>query len=518
MKKLLLVLLVVTLASFLFAGCDIITPAEGEGEGEVEVGVTVDIADSVVVDGKTYVSGGAHTITVTFPAPVVGGVGAYITDCNGDYSKEMMKAELDCGSAVVLFPNADRTIWTGSGEFGPCGDGCCASYVEITSGECDADVCIWFPVIVDSEDPYATVEICMDKCTCAGCELSFTSTTSEVTCDDDTVNCGDTCSGLVSWSINIYDDYPFSDCCLVPCEVPIASDSGVCPIDFTTACLGTPTSETLYVVVNLVDEVGNETKMGATITFNPDTCDAATLTQWPDADCVDAPDFVLCEDIVNALGNISGTVKDALTGIGIPGAAVTILNTSIPSTTTDGSGNYSFSDVPVGDYDVKASATGYVDNTISLTVQENQTVTGDIVLTPTLAFGEMRIVLTWGTLGDLDSHLWNPSSLHLYYANDDIGDANLDMDNVFGYGPETVTITTLNDGTYTYAVHAFSLAGTLSDSGAVVKLYDYNGLLNTFIIPSGSDVNRWWNVFTLSVSGGSATVNTINTFSSSSPL
>jgi predicted small secreted protein len=36
MKKLLLVLLVVTLASFLLVGCTGTTPAEGEGEGEGE--------------------------------------------------------------------------------------------------------------------------------------------------------------------------------------------------------------------------------------------------------------------------------------------------------------------------------------------------------------------------------------------------------------------------------------------------------------------------------------------------
>ena len=63
MKKLLLVLLVVTLASFLFVGCLPVTPSEGEGEGEGEgeVAVTVEIEGAVVVDGKTYVSGGAHT-------------------------------------------------------------------------------------------------------------------------------------------------------------------------------------------------------------------------------------------------------------------------------------------------------------------------------------------------------------------------------------------------------------------------------------------------------------------------
>jgi hypothetical protein len=298
MKKLLLILLVVALASFLLVGClgnGIIDDGDGDGDGDVAGEVTVDISDSVVVDGKTYVSGGAHTITVTFPAPVVGGVGAYITDCGGDYSKAEINGALDCGSAVVLFPNTDRTVWTGSGEFGPCGGGCCASYVEVWSGECIDEVCIWFPVIVDSDPPYAQIEICVDACDCDGCELSFTSTITTDLCDPDVLDCGDDCSGLDSWSIDIYDDYPFDECCNVPCETPIASDSGECPVDFTTACLGTSPSETLYAVVTLADNVGNVTKMGTTIVFNPDTCDAVTLTQWPDDDCVDTPDFVVCE-------------------------------------------------------------------------------------------------------------------------------------------------------------------------------------------------------------------------------
>ena len=71
MKKLLLVLLVVALASFLFVGCLPTTPAEGEGEGEGEVGIcpTVSVTSQVAVGGKNYIKGGTQTITVTFAVP-----------------------------------------------------------------------------------------------------------------------------------------------------------------------------------------------------------------------------------------------------------------------------------------------------------------------------------------------------------------------------------------------------------------------------------------------------------------
>jgi len=276
MKKLLLVLLVVTLASFLFVGCLPTTPAEGEGEGEGEgeVGVTVEIEGAVVVDEKTYLSIGNHTITVTFPAPVVGGVGAYITNCSGDYRNRGG----DCGHEVVLFPNADRTVWTGSGEFGPCGEDCCASYVEVWSGECEDEVCIWFPVIVDFCPPFAEIEITADACECEGCEITFENITNTEDCLPDEECCGDECSGLASWSVVLYDGDPFDECCDPNvCEEPIGSCSGTeCPISCVTECLG---PDTYYAVVTLVDNVGNEIVYYARIVLGED-CSIEVTEGW----------------------------------------------------------------------------------------------------------------------------------------------------------------------------------------------------------------------------------------------
>jgi len=225
-----------------------------------------------VVDGKTYVSGGSHDITVTFCAPVVGGVSAYVTSCTGEYRN---------GGNVVLFPNADRTVWTGSGDFG-WGSGCCASYVEVWSGECIDEVCIWFPVIVDSCYPFAEIEIDVEDCECAGCEITFATITDPEECADDTVCCDDTCSGLASWSMVLYDGYPFDECCDPSvCEEPIGSCSGTaCPISCVTDCLP---AGTYYAVLTLVDNVGNETVYYAEIVLGafPD-CDIDVTYGWPD--------------------------------------------------------------------------------------------------------------------------------------------------------------------------------------------------------------------------------------------
>ena len=277
MKKLLFVLLIVALASYLFVGCMPVTPSEGEGEGEVE-GVTVAIADSVKIGNYTYVSAGSHDITVTFPAPVVGLASASITLCTGDYTKTFTLG----GTSVVLFPDATRKIWSGSGTFTATGKNlCCASYVEVVSGECAEVVCIAIPIIVDGAPPYATVAVSSKACICDGCEVTFASlAATEVDCEDVSA-CGDDCSGLASWSFDLYKTDPFDECCLVPCIEPVYTCSGIaCPILCTTSCIGwtdaqvaamevgTNPTVKYWVVETLADEVGNTKRYYATITLD----------------------------------------------------------------------------------------------------------------------------------------------------------------------------------------------------------------------------------------------------------
>ena len=305
MKKLLLVLLVVALASFLFVGCLPVTPSEGEGEGEGEAEVTVEIDGAVVVDGKTYVSCGNHTITVTFPAPVVGGVSAYITCCTGDYGKASVENNfVECGTEVVLFPDADKKVWTGSGFFGcfeinkgksfQCGP-CCASYVEIYSGECVDETCIKFPVIVDCNNPFAEIEVTVDNCECEGCEITFESIVEPEVCDPDIECCGDYCSGLASWSIVLYDDEPFDECCDPSiCEEPIGSCSGTeCPILCTTECL---TAGTYYAVVTLVDAVGHEAVYYARIVLTGDGSTEDCAIEVTEGEPLGPPDCAYWEE------------------------------------------------------------------------------------------------------------------------------------------------------------------------------------------------------------------------------
>jgi len=294
MKKLFVLLVMLVLAIFIFSGCQGLVPSEGEGEEEVVTeGITIDIEGSINIDNKTYLSRGVHEITITFPAPVTGLVKGYITYCTGDYSKDK-----DSGTEVILFPNEDKTVWTGSGSFQDSMSLCCASYLQITSGECEDEVCINLPIIVDSEAPYATIELCMDDCACGGCELSISSTVSSSVCADDTADCGDDCSGLAGWSIALYEEYPFDECCDASCEEPIFVCSGTdCPIECTTDCL---TEESYYAIVTLTDHTENEVRFGTGVEIDPENCETLSLTELDSNDCLDNPSnsgFVVCEEL-----------------------------------------------------------------------------------------------------------------------------------------------------------------------------------------------------------------------------
>lgn len=267
MKKGLVLLIIATLSLFVLTGCDGLVPSEGEGEGEGEVeAVTVEIDGMVELAGKTWISCGNHDITITFAAPVEN-ANAYISYCSGYYGSAK-NIPIDMGG-VVLFPNEDKTIWTGSGYFG-CYESnfldakplsqclpCCASYLEVSAGECDPETCISIPVIVDCDLPYAKIEVTSEECECEGCEVTFATVNESEECADAFECCGDDCSGLAGWSIALYEDDPFDICCETPCEEPIYTCSGTtCPIECTTDCL--EEEEYYYVVVNLVDNVGNE--------------------------------------------------------------------------------------------------------------------------------------------------------------------------------------------------------------------------------------------------------------------
>jgi len=290
MKKLLLAILVVVFVSLLFVGCIPTTPTEGEGEDEGEIAIcpTVSVTSQVAVGVKKYIKSGPQTVTVTFTVPTEP-VSVYIGNA-------LKVAPASDAAEVIMYANADKTVYTGTFNFGEKDIDCAEAYIYVdTCSECNY---CKYPYIVDTVTPKAIIEICMASCTCEGCELTFNSTSSSLSCEVDTVNCGDDCSGLSSWSITLFDKYPFDNCCDTSCEEPVYTCSGTeCPIECTTDCL--TGDGPYYVVVNLVDNVGNETQWGVLVEFNSEDCDDLDFTYLDPSNCLDNPGlnnsgFVVC--------------------------------------------------------------------------------------------------------------------------------------------------------------------------------------------------------------------------------
>lgn len=213
-------------------------------------------------------------------------------------------------------------------------------------------------------------------------------------------------------------------------------------------------------------------------------------------------------------GTISGTIIDATTGNAIASVELSLregvndtTSSAIDTTTGDGSGAFQFDDVDAGTYTILAEVDGYEDAPLNVVCIGGQNTSYNHTMSPTAAAGEVRIVLTWGqNPSDLDSHLYTPSGAHIYYASRGslTGDpyANLDLDDVTSFGPETITIAQRQDGEYSYKVYHFAGSGSLATSGATVKVYDETGLLFSLNVPSSLSDPLWWDVLRFDGSTG----------------
>ena len=139
------------------------------------------------------------------------------------------------------------------------------------------------------------------------------------------------------------------------------------------------------------------------------------------------------------------------------------------------------------------------------------------------------ITLNWSANPpDLDAHLWVPAGVDsvydVYFAQSGsvttFPFATLDRDQTNGFGPEGISIHENLPGTYTFAVQHYcesSGTGTLSTSGAEVRICRADGTSQTITVPSsGAQEFWWWNVCTIDGRSGEVTV--INTLTPDPPL
>ena len=228
-------------------------------------------------------------------------------------------------------------------------------------------------------------------------------------------------------------------------------------------------------------------------------------------------------------GTISGKITDAVDGSAVSSVVLSAYEgaTFIKSTTTNDSGEYSFSDMDPGRYAFYNLKSGYISEWFYVNAcgsKEDQ----DNSITTTLPSDTMRIILRWPktapeTAQDLDSYLYSPDGSgdwHKIYWNNLVqdygadGTVTLDKDDKepnVPPGDETNTISKVRSGTYIYKVYNYSdsAANTpakktnLKNSKAMVKVYYNEGTCCTkkrYYVPN--DNGTLWGVFTFNKETG----------------
>lgn len=288
--------------------------------------------------------------------------------------------------------------------------------------------------------------------------------------------------------------------------------------DFTKSSLATGTYTLSYSNSGYVDET-----QSATLATDNQTLTVAKLKMLSTS-CA-------------TTGTISGTITDAVSSANVSGVAISIRRglsttsgTVYNTATTNGSGAYSISSVARGWYTLQTSKSGYSASTFHV-VSCGDVSSQDSSISTTLASGAMRIVLSWptgSTAADLDSHLQIPDnssgSFHIYYDTNVAGvnhkkylygasdNVTLDRDETSAAGTETVSITAVRSGNYSYSVHDYTNKANasiskLANSGASVKVY-YNSTTTTYNVPNNA--GTLWTVFTFTSSGGLVEVGTMS--------
>ena len=122
--------------------------------------------------------------------------------------------------------------------------------------------------------------------------------------------------------------------------------------------------------------------------------------------------------------------------------------------------------------------------------------------------------MTWGSNpADMDSHLITPEidsvNYHISYSNR--GSSNsapfvvLDVDDVDGFGPETMTIKKLENGVYSYYVHQYSNYGILNESNGRIQIFDSPNCTGNLINIPEEGEGRYWDVFKINGENGDVT-------------
>lgn len=215
----------------------------------------------------------------------------------------------------------------------------------------------------------------------------------------------------------------------------------------------------------------------------------------------------------NGSATISGYVKNATNNDTVANMTVQLflhkgntVGTPIATTTTNEDGEYSFNTLNAQQYTVQVLGNdNFISSKKSVCVCADTENTEDILVSPKLSGEGVRFVLTWndsesGSPEDLDAYLVGPTAdggkfqVHYNsktYGIDNIIYAQLDVDDMYYEGPETITLNTPIAGVYTFYVNNYSEYPDFSYSGAQVNVYKGSELISTYNAPAGTPEDYW---------------------------
>jgi adhesin/invasin len=237
-------------------------------------------------------------------------------------------------------------------------------------------------------------------------------------------------------------------------------------------------------------------------------------------------------------GMIAGRVINASSGAPVENARVCINPTKCKMTGSDG--KYQIPGVDPGGHLLTASADKFNSDSRWSGVIAGESATQNFALSPVFTSENvaLRFVLTWdptptwppnGWDNDLDAHLWMAAFTPVHISAESIGNctmypnACLEVDYKQGFGPETVAIRKLENATYYYGVlnfyQGYDGVPPITGTSAQVQVYNENGLLYTFKVPSTGNGDFWY-VFSLASDGNLAVFterNCLTNFSNDTP-
>jgi hypothetical protein len=203
------------------------------------------------------------------------------------------------------------------------------------------------------------------------------------------------------------------------------------------------------------------------------------------------------QELVN--GKLVLRLFNAETGSPVPDASVNI--EGIGEFTSDIQGRILFDPPQDMKYAFRFSKQGYISCDYGFEVIAGTIFYNRFSVSPVIDFGALRVVLEWDRKpNDLDLHIIKEGDYHISYQNmhnSTDGTAKLDRDDRDAFGPETITITNIDEkAAYTCYVKNFSDKDSprneaLSKSKAIIRVYGNNKLLNTWQITPDQKGTSW---------------------------